>query len=76
MSTIRAFLKWSHSSIIGHVLFFEAAFALPLFLIFLYRSWANTTLCSFLRLLVVALILGAMLGAYVWYSRKSPRNVT
>jgi hypothetical protein len=69
---VRHFIKWAYGSLIGHVVFFELFFTLPLLAMFSYSNWDTITLEWILRMVLISPVLGAMVGAYAWYAITAP----
>jgi hypothetical protein len=67
-------LKWGSSSLRGHVVLFEFAFALPLYLLFMYENYSEGTLTVgwAVYLAVVGAVFGAAFGAFFWFTVSKP----
>jgi hypothetical protein len=71
----RKFLKWTGGSLIGHVVFFELIFSLPLLVVFLYLNYLQHTLTVdwAIHMVLISPIPGAVLAVLIWYTITLPR---
>ena len=67
-------MKWKMSSLWGHIVVFEAIFALPLFLFFLSQTYSQGTITVdwAIYLAILWTVLGAVGGAFFWYVVSLP----
>jgi hypothetical protein len=67
-------LKRAASSLLGHIVFFQAVFSLPLFLFFLSENHSQGTLTVESAIYLAALwsAFGAVGAAFFWYTMSLP----
>jgi hypothetical protein len=66
-------LKWFGSSLLGHVVAFEIFWSLPLFSLFLYRSYSDWTVDWAVDSAFWCALAGAGCAAILWYAVTAPR---
>jgi len=71
----RAFFKWLGTSLMGHVLFYQLIFAVPIMATFLYLNYSDGTLTTAwaVHIVLVSAVIGAMVAAGIWYVITLPQ---
>jgi hypothetical protein len=68
------FLKWASSSLLGHVVLFEAAFSVPLCLVLLDSNYTDGTLTVGWALWIVSIsgLAGVVVAVLGWHTVTLP----
>ncbi len=70
----RALLNWFGTSLVGHVVFYQLIFTVPIAATFLYLSYSDGILTAAWAgyTVIVSAVFGLMVAAGIWYTITSP----
>jgi hypothetical protein len=71
----RALLNWLATSLVGHVVFYQLIFTVPVAATFLYLSYSDGTLTAAWAgyTVIVSAVFALVVAAGIWYTITSPR---